>query len=157
MLTRIIGTFIASILWLSLFLSGLHVNSAPFRERLEQGFNWSDFSIVLFTWTPTNILFLSVLAGALGALCFGVIREADVLGEERPFRLRSRESLSMMGGFIIYAVYIIWTKIGNAYAFTITSEESYFRIALWLTLASFVLGFLMPMPRAKKEQQNMFP
>jgi len=60
---------ITAILWISLFVAGLMVNSEYYRTAVSHGYaGFSDWIMVILTFTLSNVILLAFLAGLLGGI-----------------------------------------------------------------------------------------
>src|SRR5690242_19068584 len=57
---------VARVLWITMFGLGIFINSAPYRDSLGKAFEWANFLMSVFTFTPTNIAMLCLLSAFLG-------------------------------------------------------------------------------------------
>ncbi|MGE3153854.1 MAG: hypothetical protein AB7G48_03025 [Nitrospiraceae bacterium] len=151
-------------IWLALFSAGLLLDSAPYRKAIaaamkaNQSVLLEDVILASLLFTPTNVAFLSVLAGFLGG-CTSVLNDRHLLQEEihraqevgdqgRVSRLERRirfmgESpiVSMMRGFVVYLAIIsgIFLVISNP--FDNPSMDQFIRLAGLFSVVAFMMGY----------------
>ena len=142
-------TFAAIILWIVIFLAGLIINSAPYRERMTlrapnvfAGIaNWI---VVLFVYTPTNVAILSIFAGLLGAL--GRRATLHVItpdkDEEFPEDPINPYLSGVVRGFIVYLLIISGMIIVlESPPISPTAPDQYVRLATVISVASFIVSY----------------
>lgn len=65
----IIGGITVTLLWLALFVAGLHINSSFYRTAIMYGFaDWKDWMMAICTFTLSNVALLSFYSGLLGGI-----------------------------------------------------------------------------------------
>jgi hypothetical protein len=71
----VIGGMTITLLWLALFVAGLHINSSYYRTAIMFGYaDWKDWLMAICTFTLSNVALLSFFSGLLG----GVISKVSV-------------------------------------------------------------------------------
>jgi hypothetical protein len=65
----IIGGITVTLIWLALFVAGLHINSSYYRTAIMYGFaDWQDWLMAISTFTLSNVALLSFYSGLLGGI-----------------------------------------------------------------------------------------
>jgi hypothetical protein len=65
----VIGGILVTLLWLALFVAGLHINSSYYRTAIMYGFaDWQDWLMAICTFTLSNVALLSFYSGLLGGI-----------------------------------------------------------------------------------------
>jgi hypothetical protein len=137
------------ILWIVIFLAGIIINSAPYRERMTVKsphiFAWfANWIIVLFVYTPTNVAILSIFAGLLGALgrraTLHIIKNDKE--EEFPEDPINPYLSGVIRGFIVYLLIISGTIIIlETPPISPTAPDQYIRFATIISVASFIVSY----------------
>lgn len=66
--------FIAILLWVTLFTTGLNIPSNYYRAAVSYNYaDWEDWMMMIFSFTLTNVILLAFLSGFLGGICSKVI------------------------------------------------------------------------------------
>jgi hypothetical protein len=143
MLTRIIFTFLVVFAWLVVFCLGAFINTNPLRQGLQDNFNIGDLVLIVLSWIPTNIAFLSILAGLMGALSRGLLQQVEEEAvQEAPVKKKKNRVLGgMVAGFIFYMAFMAGAFIMVDEPFANTTEAQYYRIAGFISFISFIAGF----------------
>jgi len=144
-LIAIIGLLCVSS-WLVLFLTGLTIESAPYRLCIEQGqITISNMTAVFFTYTITNTALLCCLAGEIGA----VVRffqhsqrstdlELDTTAIKRePYHLIT----GLLRGFLVYLLLLAGVYAATSNPFHLPTPEQYARMAGTVSLLSFLVSY----------------
>lgn len=137
------------ILWIVIFLAGIVINSAPYRERMTSKaphiFAWfANWIIVLFVYTPTNVAILSILAGLLGALgrCATLHVITKDKDEEFPEDPINPYLSGVVRGFIVYLLIISgMIIILESPPISPTAPDQYVRLATVISVASFIVSY----------------
>lgn len=142
MLFRILIVLVVIIAWLAVFCLGAFIDTNPLRQGLQDNFNLADFFLIILAWIPTNIAFLSILAGLMGALSRGLLRkvEEDTGGEE-PDKKKKHALGGSIAGFMFYMAFMAGAFVMMDHPFTNTTEAQYYRIAGSISFISFIAGF----------------
>jgi small-conductance mechanosensitive channel len=137
------------ILWIVIFLAGIVINSAPFRDRMTSKapniFVWfTNWIVVLFVYTPTNVAILSIFAGLLGALgrcaTLHVITKRE--DEEFPEDPINPYLSGVVRGFIVYLLIISgMIIILESPPISPTGPDQYVRLASVISVASFIVSY----------------
>jgi len=137
-------TFAAIALWISAFLAGILVNSAPYREHITEGTsNLLTWLIVLMVYTPTNIAMLSLFMGLLGALG----RCATLSADEECGKISEEDTINplisgVIRGFIVYLLTISGLLVVLEEApLTPAEPEPYIRLASIISITAFIVGY----------------
>jgi hypothetical protein len=134
------------IVWLSVFLAGLTIDSQPYRDALLQGnIGLRALAITMVTFTVTNAAILCVLSGVVGALSHSLLFENGETGSRRP-KIESEGAFTailsgVLRSFVIFLVFISGVYIGASDAFGSTTQEQYARVVAITCLLSFVVSF----------------
>lgn len=139
MLARILIVLVVIIAWLAVFCLGAFIDTNPLRQGLQDNFNLADFIFIILAWIPTNIAFLSILAGLMGALSRGLLRQVEA-GEE-PDKKKNRALGGSVAGFMFYMAFMAGAFVMMDQPFTNTTEAQYYRIAGSISFISFIAGF----------------
>jgi hypothetical protein len=109
--------------------------SKQYWQRLR--FLVQSFSGTIFTWTPTNIAFLSILAGLIGSIMY-LLKFADSLN------FHQRRIYFVGGaiqGFAVYLMLISGVFLVTNDPFANVTAAQYVRLAGLVSLASFTCGY----------------
>ncbi|HRI59622.1 MAG TPA: hypothetical protein PK228_07860 [Saprospiraceae bacterium] len=142
MLVRILVAIFAIVAWLAIFCLGAFIDTNPLRQELRENFNFADFLFIILAWIPTNIAFLSILAGLMGALSRGLLRKVEE-GVE-PDESESKKNRAIGGsvaGFMFYMAFMAGAFVMIDQPFANTTEAQYYRIAGCISFISFIAGF----------------
>jgi hypothetical protein len=142
MLARILVALVVVFAWLAIFCLGAFINTNPLRQGLQENFNVGDLVLIILAWIPTNIAFLSILAGLMGALSRGLLRkvEEDIEPPE-PLNKKSRALGGSIAGFMFYMAFMAGAFVMTDQPFSNTTEAQYYRIAGSISFISFIAGF----------------
>ncbi|MFN0037601.1 MAG: hypothetical protein ACKVUS_21270 [Saprospiraceae bacterium] len=142
MISKYLFTLVALLLWLLTFCIGAFVDSNPLRQKLAQHFDVGDFLLIVSAWIPTNLAFLSILAGLSGALCRSLLRSFEVGQEQiRPEKERSRILGGAVAGLLFYLSLMAGAFLLMDQPFETTTKEQYFRVAGVVSFIGFIAGF----------------
>jgi len=134
---------ISVLLWMLVFLPGLTISSAPFRQQLISGhLTWTNVLMTLITYTVTNVAILCCLSGIIGAA------SKVIIGGTRK-EAKSGESDSMSGlllagvlrSFLIYLLFISGVYLATNAPFASPTQEQYVRVAGLISLFAFFAGY----------------
>lgn len=142
MLARILIALFVVIAWLAIFCLGAFIDTNPLRQGLQDNFNLADFFFIILAWIPTNIAFLSILAGLMGALTRGLLRKVEE--EALPDGTLKKKQHAIGGsvaGFLFYMAFMAGAFVMVDQPFTNTTEAQYYRIAGSISFISFIAGF----------------
>jgi membrane-bound acyltransferase YfiQ involved in biofilm formation len=151
--TTIIAGIIGLIGWFFTFGLGLFIASKPYRDQLLQSFQWKAFLVSLFTYTPTNIAALCLLAAFTGGCASQLIISAmrspqDSGNKEKPEQLSDTQIYmqespvsSMLRGFVVYVAFLAGVYITSNAPFADPTQEQYARAAGTTSLLAFVVGY----------------
>lgn len=142
-------TIATIVLWIVIFLAGIIINSAPYREKMTlrapNVFTWIvNWIIVLFVYTPTNVAVLSILAGLLGALgrCATLHVITQDKNEEFPEDPINPYLSGIVRGFIVYLLIISgMIIILESPPISPTGPDQYVRLASVISVASFIVSY----------------
>jgi hypothetical protein len=142
MLSKSLFTIAILLLWLLAFCVGAFIDSNPLRARLAQEFDIETFLLVISAWIPTNLAFLSILAGLSGALCRSFLRSVEVGIEQiRPGKERSRIIGGGVAGLLFYLSLMAGAFLLMNEPFETTTKQQYFRVAGVVSFIGFLAGF----------------
>lgn len=144
MLARIVFVLATIVLWLVVFCLGAFINTNPLRQGLQENFNLTDLFLIILAWIPTNIAFLSILAGLMGALSRGLLRKVEEEGELAESAVAQKKNHALGGsvaGFMFYMAFMAGAFVMMDQPFTNTTEAQYYRIAGSISFISFIAGF----------------
>jgi hypothetical protein len=134
----------ALLLWLTVFVGGTLVNSAPYRERFAAVKGSvlgvvGDGLIVVTTYTLTNIGILCVLASTLG--CIGARIGLGPDGESQPPKdTSSPNSSAVLRGFFVYTIVLAGVLLFADRPVEATQTQ-YVRLAGLTSLLAFTLNY----------------
>lgn len=154
----IIIAVVAILLWISLLMAGILVNSQPYREAITNfHFTSTESStgteaspsfmtaavVVLLCYTPSNLIFLCMVAGLLGAL--SRIARLHAKGEEDEPDLPADKTNPFMSGVLrglfVYLLAISGILLVNETPITAPDLTGYVRLAGLLSILSFLLSY----------------
>jgi hypothetical protein len=163
--TRIAIGGIALFAWLLFFSTGLLIETAKYVRYLAPEFaaaqlkpgekapaaydgnGFEAFTMATLCYTPTNLLFLTLLAGLLGGCSSNVVAERlsdEESKEVDPQRLRYLEESpwsAMMRSFVVYLCVIAGLYFAIDDPFKHTTAAQYVRLAGTLSILAFVVGY----------------
>lgn len=129
--------------WGILFAAGLIINSGPYRDELGSTQHlpfWrhlKDWFMAFTSYTMTNVLLLSCLASLIGD--FGQRLKLDRDGGSD--QTASPWAAAITRGFFIYLVGISGILLLVENPFSATSPQQYVRLAGFMSLLSFMMGY----------------
>jgi hypothetical protein len=145
-------TFLIILIWITIFLSGILINSAPYRDMITNtSFTQTNeehihialaWLIVILCYTPTNVIFLCMTAGLLGALAR--IARLHVPEEDKPTMPRDETNPLLSGilrGVFVYLLVISGILVIYEEPLTNPTQIQYLRLAGFLSLLSFILSY----------------
>jgi hypothetical protein len=145
-------TFVIIIAWITIFLSGILINSAPYRDMITNSSSGQVYHqqismvavwlIVILCYTPTNVILLSMTAGLLGALAR--IARLHVPDENNPILPKDETNPLLSGilrGVFVYLMVISGVLVIYEEPLTNPSQIQYLRLAGLLSLLSFILSY----------------
>lgn len=142
MIVRILIVVFVIIAWLAIFCLGAFIDTNPLRQGLQENFNIADFCFIILAWIPTNIAFLSILAGLMGASSRGLLRKVEEgAGTEEPENKKKHALGGSIAGFMFYMAFMAGAFVMMDQPFTNTTEAQYYRIAGSISFISFIAGF----------------
>lgn len=95
----------------------------------------------MLAWIPTNIAFLSILGGLMGALSRGLLRKVEE-GDAAEDRDKGNRALGgSVAGFMFYMAFMAGAFVMMDQPFSNTTESQYYRIAGSISFISFIAGF----------------
>lgn len=153
--SKMILTYVVVLIWILFFVAGILVNSAPYREVIaNQPVNPGSIAVnqVVFAWfivmlcyTPTNILFLAMTAGLLGALSriakLHVKDTEDTAYKEIPSDTTNPLLSGLLRGVFVYLLLVSGVLVINESPFISPTQIQYLRLAGVLSLLSFLLSY----------------
>ena len=138
----IIGS-VSVLLWMLVFLPGLTISSAPYRQQLVEGnLSWESVMMTLITYTVTNVAVLCCLAGIIGAAT-----QAIFVGTHPKEQKEEEDKLSgvllagVLRSFLIYLLFISGVYMATNAPFAAPTQEQYVRVAGLISLFAFVSGY----------------
>ena len=155
-------TFIIILVWICILAAGILINSSSYREVVAnysygkvrsgeqpQTNNVSDntniilaWIVVIFCYTPTNVVFLCMSAGLLGALARIARLHVHSDDEEDIPSDRVNPLISgILRGIFVYILIIAGILVINEDPITAPSQVQYVRLAGVLSLTSFLLSY----------------
>lgn len=142
MLIRILIALFVIFAWLAIFCLGAFIDTNPLRQGLQQHFNIADFLLIILAWIPTNIAFLSILGGLMGALSRGLLRKVEEDAEPEEKQNKKNHALGgSVAGFMFYMAFMAGAFVMIDQPFSNTTEAQYYRIAGSISFISFIAGF----------------
>jgi|LakMenEpi03Aug12_release.lakeMendotaPanAssembly.Ray.scaffolds.fasta_scaffold585507_2 hypothetical protein len=149
---------VSILIWIVLFSAGLVVSSEPYVCQLKKGFSLGNFIVASFSYTPSNVAILSVLAGFIGGCMSKLIGADEIEKNIKKARedkndaalknlLRRRCFLTepplhaMFRGFLTYLAIISGIVLLVSDPFEITSPKEYVRIAGLISGICFLMGY----------------
>ncbi len=142
----VIGGFIFVLAWTVLFAAGLIIDSGGYRAELTSGIGLTlrhkiyDWFVAISCYTLTNVLLLCAISSVIGEfgrrVRLGLTEEAEEIRPSgNPF------SAALARGFFIYLVAISGIMMLVENPFTATSPQQYVRLAGFISLLSFMMGY----------------
>ncbi len=141
MLVRILIALFVVIAWLAIFCLGAFIDTNPLRQGLQDNFSFADFFFIILAWIPTNIAFLSILAGLMGALTRGLLRKVEEEALPDGTLKKNHAIGGSVAGFLFYMAFMAGAFVMVDQPFTNTTEAQYYRIAGSISFISFIAGF----------------
>lgn len=166
--TRVMIGSLALIAWLAFFSVGLLIDSGKYRRHLSpqaptttvttesqlaekaddvfQGSVAHAFGAAIVCYTPTNLLFLTLLAGLLGG-CSSNVRAQQMEGslktdnKERLMYLEESPWSAMVRSFVVYMCVIAGLYVVIDDPFKNPTAAQYMRLAGTMSMAAFVVGY----------------
>lgn len=133
---------VSVLLWILVFLPGLTINSQPFREQILQGnVSLHNFSVVLLTYTISNVAILCCMAGVIGAATRRITAKAT---EQRKFDEKPVFSAIFTGvtrGFSVYLLLLAGVYAATPDPFSAPTPEQYVRMAGTISLMAFIVNY----------------
>ncbi len=139
----IAGAF-SVILWVLVFLPGLIISSAPYRQQLDSGvFTSKAIFMTLITYTVTNVAILCCLAGVIGAATRMIVDAAKHNGQKQKdnFHFAGIMLAGVMRSFLIYLLFISGIYLATNAPFANPTQEQYVRVAGMISLFAFIAGY----------------
>jgi hypothetical protein len=135
--------------WLLLFMVGLTINSAPYRNALSAGtITAANVWMSLIAYTVTNAAILCLLSGMIGGIARIIMSEGSRnRGAGSPDQGLSAPGLLLevsagtLRGFAVYMLYVSGVYIGASDAFSNTTPEQYARVVATTSLLAFVVSY----------------
>jgi hypothetical protein len=159
---------LALIAWLAFFSVGLLIDSGKYRRHLTpqasttaltaesqlggktveefHGSTAQAFGAAIICYTPTNLLFLTLLAGLLGG-CSSNVRAQQMENElksenkERLMYLEESPWSAMVRSFVVYMCVIAGLYVVIDDPFKNPTAAQYMRLAGTMSMAAFVVGY----------------
>lgn len=134
------------ITWLALFMVGLTIDSAPYRDCIASGeITFSNMVAVFFTYTITNTALLCCLAGEIGAIVRFFQhsqRPADPdLETTPPYREPYALVTGLLRGFLVYLLMLAGVYATTSNPFDLPTPEQYARMAGTVSLLAFLVSY----------------
>ena len=141
------------LVWLIIFISGILINSEPYRNVITgEGNNlttgWNEpglvfaWFVVIFSYTPSNLLMLSVFAGMIGAISRIAKLHVTKVGEEEiPSDKTSPIMSGVLRGMFIYLLMLSGLLVLDEAALTEPSQDQYARLAGIVSLFCFLISY----------------
>ena len=189
-LLRTIVGGVALVAWLLFFSTGLLVETGKYRRFLapeayasqsaaqsatqsatspglprHDGGVVSAFLLATLFYTPTNLLFLTLLAGLLGGCSSNLVAESlrehgTEVGARRLMYMEEHPWSAMMRGFVVYLAFIAGLYFIIDDPFENPTAAQYMRLAGTLSIFAFIVGYdpsrisqflrLPPLPQPKQ-------
>jgi hypothetical protein len=141
MISKILFAFICLVAWLTVFCFGAFVDTNPMRAHLRTELTLNDFVLVMISWIPTNLAFLSILSGLFGSLCRNLLRSVEVGTVVSPMLQAKRIMYGTISGFVLYLIAMAGAYLIMDNPFETTTPEQYFKTAGVISLLTFAAGF----------------
>lgn len=136
--------------WIVIFISGLLVNSEPYRnviagtstsETQQANLLWS-WVVVMFSYTPSNLLVISLFAGMIGA----VSRIAKLhITKEGQEEIQSDQTSPIMSGIFrgmfLYLLILTGVVVLDESVLTSPTQEQYAKLAGLVSLFCFLISY----------------
>ena len=138
---------LVSIAWIVLFSAGLLVNSQPYRDALGKQFDFSLLVISIFTYTPTNIAILCLLAALVGGCASRLVSvKAHELGvdlskSDSYMYMTENPLSSMLRGLVVYFLFLTGVYVSTDAPFAAPTPGQFARAAGSVSLLSFAVGY----------------
>lgn len=152
---------ITFLVWGSLFLSGILVDSEPYRRVVSpsgfektqpdaprlpkalqfKGPTWQAWCLTLLIYTPTNLLLLCLASGLLGALGRQASLHASDHSDYNPPDLINPNYSALLRAFLLYLGLVSGILIITDDPITAPSPSQYVRIAGIISLSSFLVNY----------------
>lgn len=130
------------LLWIVVFLPGLTINSQPFREELLAGnVTFYNFSVVLITYTISNVALLCCISGVIGAATRRITAKAS---EQRKLDEKPIFSAIFTGvtrGFSVYLLLLAGVYAATPDPFAAPTSDQYVRMAGTISLMAFTVNY----------------
>jgi hypothetical protein len=151
----IIFGLVAVLGWVIVFGLGLLVNSKVYRDSLLAHFNFSDFFASIFTYTPTNIALLSIVAAFAGGsasklVVTGVLHapaiatpgnKPEEVKDDSHIYMNESPFSSMLRGLVVYFAYLGGVFIASPDPFGSPTPQQYAQSAGVVSFLAFVVGY----------------
>jgi len=132
--------------WLLLFTAGLIIPSSPYREQLANPAHamtvlqiFGNWFVVVTCYTLTNVALLCCTASLLGAA--GRRARLERVDEHQEDGISNPYVSAMIRGFFVFLVLLSGVLILLEKPFDAPSQEQYLRLAGFVSLLSFLVGY----------------
>lgn len=159
------------IIWLIIFISGILINSEPYRNVItgqvqdlsligNEPSLFKAWFVVIFSYTPSNLLMLCVFAGMIGAVSRIAKLHVTKNGEvEIPSDKTSPIMSGVFRGMFIYLLMLSGVLVLDEAALTAPTQDQYARLAGIVSLFCFLISydpsrFRTLLDRGFKKMQN---
>jgi len=143
MLYKSIVGALSVLLWMLVFLPGLTISSAPYRQQLISGhLSWTSVIMTLITYTVTNVAVLCCLSGIIGASTRAIIGSTSK--GEKTSEGEGMSGMLLAGvlrSFLIYLLFISGVYMATNAPFAAPTQEQYVRVAGLISLFAFISGY----------------
>lgn len=160
-LPRKMVAFMAILIWISIFIGGILVNSEPYRQIISNytftpintetldtnaGEGTPNFFIALLVvalcYTPSNLILLCMCSGLLGALSrIAKLHIKDATEDEIPSDKIDPLMSGILRGLFVYFLAISGILLINDTPITSPGQAEYVRLAGILSILSFLLSY----------------
>lgn len=154
-------SILAIIIWISIFIGGILINSKPYRQEISN-FNFIStnienvdanmevstgnffiaLTVVIFSYTPSNLILLCMCSGLLGALSrIAKLHIKNKNEEELPSDNINPLMSGVLRGLFVYLLAISGILLLNDSPITSPGQTEYVRLAGLLSILSFLLSY----------------
>jgi hypothetical protein len=160
-ISRKIFVFIAILLWISIFIGGILVNSEPYRQIISN-YSFTNVNneavttdieteppnffiallVVALCYTPSNLILLCMFSGLLGALSrIAKLHIKDASEDEIPSDTIDPLMSGILRGLFVFLLAISGILLINDTPITNPGQSEYVRLAGLLSILSFLLSY----------------
>lgn len=143
------AAFMTVLSWFVVFVAGMTINSAPYRDAIGSGaITFQNAAMTFVTYTVTNAGILCMLSGVAGGLAQSILTVASEGGaapsatikEGRPTVVDSL-FIGALRSFAVYLLYLSGIYIGASDAFGQTTPGQYARVVATTSLIGFIVSY----------------